>query len=379
MPSIGLVGAVLVIAGHNNPHAFQMSSFDSEALVWIGFAVIAAAIGIFLWRIGREDLASRAAPRIVSVDALPAGRISPPVVPMMTVGKLHEELEHRSAAWTQERERLQIEEVKLSQLDYLRMDPRKLLTHASEHERANLAAVLGLPRNVNAEVMEDAVRRAGSHSAASWWRGASVDYEEVARDVAKKMGVRNIKTGESVEVVERLAVEALFNKRLSKASPKEREEILAQFGGSRGGASVATAAGGLVLANLSGFALYTAASSALAGITGAIGLTLPFAAYTGMSSALAAVTGPVGWIALGLFAVVKIGGVDFKQTVPAVLAIAAARARLSAERQQALDTLSKAQKRQLIEEARIARLRTYIGKNLAHGTSFEVPQSQVPR
>ena len=75
---------------------------------------------------------------------------------------------------------------------------------------------------------------------------------------------------------------------------------------------LSTSAALLVLGNLGGFATYTLMSTAL----GALSLgTLGFGAYTFASSALSFVLGPVGWIGLGLYGVIKLGGPNDQKVV----------------------------------------------------------------
>jgi uncharacterized protein YaaW (UPF0174 family) len=145
-----------------------------------------------------------------------------------------------------------------------------------------------------------------------------------------------------------------------------------------GGKSVLLAGGGLALANLSGFALYTAASTSLAAVTGAVGITLPFAAYTGLSSALATITGPAGWAALGLIALYRIGKADLKKTVPAVFCVAAIRARLLAEQEDMLRELSRARFLLGTRQQRMRQLEEFLARLAHEEPSFQVPKSSVP-
>jgi uncharacterized protein YaaW (UPF0174 family) len=69
-----------------------------------------------------------------------------------------------------------------------------------------------------------------------------------------------------------------------------------------------------------------AASTALAGITGALGITLPFVAYTGLSTAIATALGPIGWIGAGILAVFTLSGPNDRKLVPTIVYIAMLRA-----------------------------------------------------
>lgn len=300
---------------------------------------------------------------------------------MVSIANLKAELVRRRAAAREEDLKLRALRARWENLHFAAMQPEHLLHHASTEERSNLATILAIPPGANSTQIAGALGKAGSHTVATALRrGAHVSYVEIASDVAAKVGAQKAPPSDSLPEIERRAVQALINDRLASATPQEREAILAEFQGSSGIRSTSGAAGALVVANLSGFALYTAASTALAGVTGAIGLTLPFAAYTGMSSALATVTGPVGWLALGAYLIYKAGGVDYKKTIPAVLAIAAVRARLTAESERAVHALSEGEGKLRLEIARVDRLEHFVAQQLAKGLddASTVPRSTVP-
>ena len=81
----------------------------------------------------------------------------------------------------------------------------------------------------------------------------------------------------------------------------------------------------LAAAQLSGFGVYLAASTAVGAITGILGIALPFPFYVGMAKAIAVIIGPIGWAALGIAAFYKLGSPNMKKLLPAVLFIAAER------------------------------------------------------
>ena len=62
---------------------------------------------------------------------------------------------------------------------------------------------------------------------------------------------------------------------------------------------------GALAANAAGFALYTALTSAMASIAGALGATLPFGVYMGATSFLAFLTGPFIPLAIGALALLQ--------------------------------------------------------------------------
>lgn len=205
-------------------------------------------------------------------------------------------------------------------------------------------------------------------------------YAEVVTDVAKKLKVPDLTSDTLVAEVERQVVETLINMRLAKAEPEEREQMLRALGVARDGTGQALtmAAGGLVVANLSGFALYTAASSALAGVAGLFGVVLPFSVYTASSSLIATLIGPVGWVALIGITVITFGATNYKKTVPGVLCIATLRARLLAERQEEIQKIQAQKQRADLMMARLEPLRAFLDRHRELADDDPIPVSSVP-
>jgi len=222
--------------------------------------------------------------------------------------------------------------------DYMEAD--ELLDHANLPEKESIAVFLGLPSSTTSRDLVSHICAAGSHSLASWLRGHDVKYTEIAQDVASKVGVKKVRHLPA-HVAEKEAVVAALNYVLANAAPDQRNQILAELGQQQGTSmkGMVGVSGGLVAAHLSGFALYTAASSTLAAVAGVAGVTLPFAAFTTMSTVLSIATGPVGWGVLGGWAIYKLGGADFKKTLPCVLSVAAIRARLNDEKEKEISAL----------------------------------------
>lgn len=92
---------------------------------------------------------------------------------------------------------------------------------------------------------------------------------------------------------------------------------------------IATIPALLAAGNLGGFGVYIAASTSLAAVGSAIGITFPFVAYTTLSRAISIALGPVGWIAAGLYAINKLAGPNDKKLVPAIVYIAGLRSEMS--------------------------------------------------
>jgi uncharacterized protein YaaW (UPF0174 family) len=258
-----------------------------------------------------------------------------------------------------------------------------LLEVATSQERANLAAILKLSQGISAAALAAGLGKAGSHVVGTLVRGGrGVAYDEVVCDVAEKLKLPKLaKTVTTCEREQRVLM-GTFDRMLAEASTEQREVILSELarqqrGGDVGGVATGTAA--LVVANLSGFALYSAASTTLAAITGAVGVTLPFATYMGLSSVIATVTGPVGWAALAAWAVVSLGGADYKKTVPAVILVGTIRTRLIAERDQELQTLADEKEALNRQWVAVRKLRTFLDSlgSVAQGRKVRV--SDVPR
>lgn len=188
----------------------------------------------------------------------------------------------------------------------------------------------------------DKLRSIGSNSLAQFVRfftrsnpdEVDVPYEVLLQDACKHLGARP-EPGAGIYSLELALQKKAFEKLVSAMPAGERERFLAEFAASAREPSLgkeALVSGGIVAANLSGFGLYLASSTALGAITSAIGVTLPFAVYTGMSSTLAILIGPVGWVALGGWVLHKLGKPDPNKVVAGTLLIANVRQRLIAKR-----------------------------------------------
>lgn len=352
--------------------------------VWVGIGVALLALTfaptLLQRRRSKRNLGNhflgqgRHQPREALPDDLPRA------IPMATYVEVKKEYARRHQLWHASKNQCQGRLSELDDLDFRLMDVDKLLEHATSEERGNVAAILGLDATATPASVIESLRKAGSNSVMSYMRGSPVAYEEVVKDVAVKLGAKGLGQTSIAAELEKQAIGAAMEKMLAKASPEERKAILAELAKGQGisSAGLMTATGGLVLAHLSGFGLYMAASSSLAAITGAIGLTLPFAAYTGLSSILAAATGPAGWALLALVAIFKFGGAEYKKTIPGVMAIATCRARLIACREDDMEKLRRQQA--ALEESghRLSILASFVAGMERSGTGHSVPRSSVP-
>lgn len=256
-----------------------------------------------------------------------------------------------------------------------------LLDVATWQERANLAAILKLPEEASAGALAEGLGKAGSHVVgAIARRGRGVPYREVVGDVAAKLKLPKLPEAATTCERERQIMTAEFERMMAKASPEQREAILVELAGKQGSSiGVGAGAAALVVAHLSGFALYTAASATLAAVTGALGLTLPFATYIGLSSVIATVTGPVGWAALGVLAVASFGGANYKKTIPAVILVGTVRTRLIAERDQELQALADEQAALERKWVPLRTLRAFLDALGSVPKGYMVRASDVPR
>lgn len=357
--------------------------------VWIWLGVSAALLALFfIFRL--SSLLKKRSQRKLGNHFVGEGRHqlrevppdnTPRAVPMATYAEVKREYERRHQYWQKSTHQVSTRLRELDRLDYRQMDAVNVLEHATKEERGNLSVILGIDAGAAPTAIVEALRKAGSHGLMSVMRGGHVPYEEVVKDVAEELGAKGFDKTASAADLEKQAVGAAIDQMLAKASPEERKAMLAELAKNQPTSSATgliTATGGLVLANLSGFGLYMAASSSLAAITGAVGLTLPFAVYTGLSSVLGVVTGPVGWAALALAALVKFGGAEYKKTVPGVIAIASCRARLMASREEEMDKLRKQQAVLEGNAHRLSVLASFLAGMERAGTEHAVPRSSVP-
>ena len=224
--------------------------------------------------------------------------------------------------------------------------PAQILGGATNQEISNIAAVLAINGPTPDQIVEK-ICETGSHGVATLARSMRkgnkyISYQEVLFDCAKKFGLKVTSRLSNFEL-EKQMIESGLNQAIKNAPEADRKRLISEiYGQSSTESSIKTAAyggGAIALANVSGFGLYTAASTLVAGITGAVGITLPFAAYTGMSSLLSLAIGPVGWAALVGYLAYTVGSPNYKKTIPSTLMIATIRIRLIAERARNLDVM----------------------------------------
>jgi uncharacterized protein YaaW (UPF0174 family) len=217
---------------------------------------------------------------------------------------------------------------------YEHMAPEKIVALGSDQERKALQEISGAT-SVDAKALVDALRDVGSNGLAQFVRmftrdDVSVCYQEILWDACKHVGLRPPKEAGIYSLEVQLQRQA-FTRLLESMPAENRQRFLRELSSQTQEPALSKEAvlgGGIVVANLSGFGLYLASSTALGAITSAIGVTLPFAVYTGMSSTIALLIGPIGWVALGTWVIHKLGKPNPNKVLAGTLLIANIRQRL---------------------------------------------------
>lgn len=300
-----------------------------ELLSWAFSALVAAFSLALLWRWGNQTFLD-AARRKYGFGSLN--------------GVLLEEMAaiiSAEEAWVRaQQERLRDWLLELESPRYEDMTPERVLDQA---DKAELQALCQITEENSSDphVLVERLRSIGSNAVAQFVRfftsspdKVSVPYETLLQDACKHLGCR-LAVGMSIHAMELALQRRAFETVVQQMPAEERSRFLTQLAAKTRepglGREVAIG-GGIVVANLSGFGLYLASSTALGAITSAIGIALPFAVYTGMSSTLAVLIGPVGWFALGTWVVHKLGKADPNKVIAGTLLIANVRQRLIAIR-----------------------------------------------
>lgn len=352
-----------------------MDVFLLSAFITLVVAVFVAA-GVDAW-LRRAKQTQMPAPTLdLALDAL-----EEQAEETISVAELEREYAYRSEELERRGERIRVRTQELQGRDHESLSLQDLIAAATSQERANLAAILKLPQGASATALAEGLGKAGSHMVGTWLRGGrGVEYDEVVHDVAAKLKVPEPEESDATWERERQILTAAFDRLLEEASPEQREAILAELASQQQRSAMGVGAGtaAMVVANLSGFALYTAASTTLAAITGAVGLTLPFATYMGLSSVLATITGPVGWAALAAWAVASLGGTNYKKTIPAVILVGTVRSRLIAERDQELEALAEEEMELEQAWAPLEALRAFLDALDLGDAGRRIPVSDVP-
>lgn len=213
---------------------------------------------------------------------------------------------------------------------------RPLLDKATQEERDTLAEIL---EAVDSSAENIAFQLQWSYQSIFGWmfkEDEDVSYTEIVIKVAKKLDINYL--GVSLEDLEIQIAQHVLKATWEEMTPEQREEVESELretaqkfdkaGAFVGSGSIFAALTG---AKLSGFSIYLLATTSLGAVTSGLGITLPFAVYTTMTQTIGLFLGPLGWISAGLFAMWKITDTNYKRVIPAVICVAAIRARLREE------------------------------------------------
>lgn len=152
---------------------------------------------------------------------------------------------------------------------------------------------------------------------------ATVPYDEIVRDVARKMRV-SVAKRDQVSDMESAIIRHVLSESLAKMDNDAQSAVLAELTGIHHppGASAAALAG-IAAGAASGFATYRlaviVANSVARTLTGR-GLTL--ATNATLMRALGVALGPVGWAVTGLWTVADLASPAYRVTVPCVVQLA---------------------------------------------------------
>lgn len=265
-----------------------------------------------------------------------------PKADAVTLAQVMRQIESEEQWTNQEYSRLSAEIDYLKNPQYETMAPEEIVALASHQERSALQEITGAT-SLEAVVLVDDLRSVGSNGLAQFIRvftseDINVSYREILNDACKHVGAKP-KDGASVYWLEVQLQRVAFERLLESMPAANRQQFLRELASQSQDSGLrreAILGGGIAVANLSGFGLYLASSTALGAITSAIGVTLPFAVYTGMSSTLAVLVGPIGWVALGAWVIHKLGKPNPNKVLAGTLLIANIRQRLISTRDQDL-------------------------------------------
>lgn len=188
------------------------------------------------------------------------------------------------------------------------------------------------------EILKE-IKAFGGNTLVNPLRGGGPRYREVVADVADKIGVPDVgEARHSVAELERRILVKILKDAMDSTEGKDRAELeqaLKDAGVGAGDMSVllsSGAAASVIVAGLSGFALYRVSLIVANGVAKHIlGRGLSFAANVGLTRSLAVVTGPIGWVITGLWTVVDLAGPAYRVTIPCVIHVAMLRQKYLSE------------------------------------------------
>ncbi len=200
----------------------------------------------------------------------------------------------------------------------------RLLRSKSPDKLEGLAKILGTTNNL--ESIINAILKNSQHSI-GYFLSMEPSYLEIVSQTANKLKIKTSATS-SPQELETAIAQKVLTAMWEKMTPEQRlrmddelQKAAQRFDKANvllGGGSILAM---LTTAQLSGFGIYLAATTALGALTSTLGITLPFIAYTTMTSAIGLIIGPVGWIGLGFLAVWQLTGPNHNRIVQAILYI----------------------------------------------------------
>jgi uncharacterized protein YaaW (UPF0174 family) len=228
---------------------------------------------------------------------------------------------------------------------YTMSDIEKLLTAASQEERDELAALLGLtletssPQKTASTLVKQFMWK---YQTPLGYLVRTPTFDEICVDVAKRLKLGDM-AREDISCWQLLewVIENLIKKLIDEMTPKEKEDFLQSFltdaqrkvFGKRGVDWTAVASGSFFLAlkQFGGFATYrvslVVANQAARVLVGR-GLTL--AANAALVRGLSIALGPVGWVLL-VWGINDLLGTNYKRVIPATLYLYCIHSRLEEE------------------------------------------------
>ena len=196
-----------------------------------------------------------------------------------------------------------------------------LLDKVTPRERRALADILEAESPHSEHIVE--AFQWNCQSIFGYLAGSDPSYSQIVQQVAEKLDINPVSV--PVEELEVKIARKVLKTAWEKMTPEQKEEMEAEFrrvaqkfdedGELTGSESIFAA---LTDTQLSRFGVYLLSSSTLGTLKDVVGvtLTLPFI-----------VAGPVGWVGVGLFAIWKLTGANYKRLIPAILYVSALRAK----------------------------------------------------
>jgi uncharacterized protein YaaW (UPF0174 family) len=219
-------------------------------------------------------------------------------------------------------------------IDYLTKDKKgnervtESLTYTDEYKK-------NYPNNLclMADSIGDELRRFGSNTLATMFRGEGVEYKEVLTDVCHKLKV-NFNKKSRVEVIELNLLQKIFESSLDNMSDSDLETVMKEinpnhFKGAMKYSKQAMIAAIQIAIKQGGFASYKIAMIvANATAKALLGRGLSLAVNAGLTRWMSILAGPIGWTITALWTAIDIAGPAYRVTIPAIIQVAYMRTKM---------------------------------------------------